>query len=361
MTHVSSRPVSPPADTTPVQAPAAAPGTPAPTPWRRTLQLAALLTVVVAVLVTAFAWSATSAAPRAVPIGLVGPEAATTQIAQALEQSAPGAFDLTGYTDADAARTAIHDRDVYGAVVVDSSGTTVLTATAASPVVAGLLDEVAASLSDQMLLASGAEPAPALVAVDDVVSISAEDSRGAAFTSSILPLSLGGIALGAASVLLVTGLRRKATFLAAASVGAGLAVALITGPWLGVLPGSFWAVAGVAALGLGAVGTAIAGMAALIGLPGISIVAALTMVLGNPLSGASSAPQMLPEGWSTLGQLLPPGAAATALRSVVYFDGAGAATAIAVLACWVVLGAALLVVGLRRRARATTGAAVTAG
>ena len=351
MTHVSSRPASPPTDAS-VQAPSGAPSTPAPTPWSRVFPLAALLAVVVGVLVTAFAWSATSAAPRAVPIGIAGPQAATSQIGEALEQSAPGAFELTRYADADAARAAIVDHDVYGAVVVDASGTTVLTATAASPVVAGLLDEVAASLSDQMLLASGADPAPQLVTVDDVVSISAEDSRGAAFTSSILPLSLGGIVLGAASVLLVTGLRRKAAFLGAASVGAGLAVALVTGPWLGVLPGSFWVVAGVAALGLAAVATAIAGMAALIGLPGISVVAALTMVLGNPLSGAASAPQMLPEGWSTLGQLLPPGAAATALRSVVYFDGAGSAGAVVVLAAWVVVGAVLLTVGLRRRARA---------
>lgn len=321
------------------------------TPWARVAQLAVLLTVVVGVLVSAFAWTATSTAPRSVPVGVVGPDAATSQLGVALGEAAPGAFDLITYADDAAARTAIGDREIYGAVVVDEHGATVLTATAASPVVAQLLDGVASRLSEQMIVAAGGTPSPQLVQVEDIVPISADDARGAAFTSSILPLSLGGILMGAASVLLVTGLRRKAAFLAAASIGAGLAVALVAGPWLGVLPGSVWAIGSVAALSLAAVSTAIAGVAAVVGPRGIALVGALTMVLGNPLSAASSAPQMLPAGWSTLGQLLPPGAAATALRSVAYFDGAGAWGAIAVLAGWVVVGAVLLPLGLRRRAR----------
>jgi hypothetical protein len=77
------------------------------------------------------------------------------------------------------------------------------------------------------------------------------------------------------------------------------------------------------------------------------------MLLGNPLSGMTSAPEMLPNGWSTLGQLLPPGAAGTALRSVSFFDGAGAARPLVVLACWLVGGLALCALGsLRTRGRA---------
>jgi hypothetical protein len=67
----------------------------------------------------------------------------------------------------------------------------------------------------------------------------------------------------------------------------------------------------------------------------------------------TSAPEMLPTGWGTLGQLLPPGAAGTALRSVSFFDGAGAARPLAVLGCWLLAGLLLCGVGsVRARGRA---------
>ena len=59
--------------------------------------------------------------------------------------------------------------------------------------------------------------------------------------------------------------------------------------------------------------------------------ALLALLLGNPLSGLNSAPELLPRGWGELGQLLPQGANATLLRSTAFFSGAGATTAIVVL------------------------------
>jgi hypothetical protein len=60
---------------------------------------------------------------------------------------------------------------------------------------------------------------------------------------------------------------------------------------------------------------------------------------------------MLPSGWGTLGQWLPQGATATLLRSTAFFDGAGATAAIAVLTCWAVAGAALIVTAAVRQPR----------
>ena len=60
---------------------------------------------------------------------------------------------------------------------------------------------------------------------------------------------------------------------------------------------------------------------------------------------------MLPSGWGALGQWLPQGATATLLRSTAFFDGAGATTAIVVLTCWAVAGAALIVIAAARRGR----------
>jgi hypothetical protein len=75
------------------------------------------------------------------------------------------------------------------------------------------------------------------------------------------------------------------------------------------------------------------------------------LLLGNPLSGLNSAPEMLPSGWGTLGQWLPQGATATLLRSTAFFDGAGATTAIAVLTCWTVAGIGLIVLAAVRQGR----------
>ena len=48
------------------------------------------------------------------------------------------------------------------------------------------------------------------------------------------------------------------------------------------------------------------------------------------------------------GQILPPGAAGTLVRSVAYFDGAGGLTAGLTLAAWVAIGVVLHEVGTRR-------------
>jgi hypothetical protein len=73
-------------------------------------------------------------------------------------------------------------------------------------------------------------------------------------------------------------------------------------------------------------------------------------MLGNPASGAASAPQLLPDPWREGGQFLPAGAAGTALRNVAYFDGAALAKPLVVLVAFAVVGAVLLMALDRRRA-----------
>jgi hypothetical protein len=78
----------------------------------------------------------------------------------------------------------------------------------------------------------------------------------------------------------------------------------------------------------------------------------LTFILGNPLSAVASAPELLPQPWGQLGQLLPPGAGATLLRSTAYFHGAGGTAVTWTLITWATAGLALLLVG---RQQITTG------
>ncbi len=120
---------------------------------------------------------------------------------------------------------------------------------------------------------------------------------------------------------------------------------MITEGFLGALPhgnGTSWAVLALTVL---AVSAPTAGLIALIGPLGLGLGAALMIFIGNPFSGATSAPQLLPTAVSHIGQWLPPGAGASLLRSTAYFGGHGADGHLVVLIVWAVLGLAAIVAG----------------
>ncbi|WP_158693100.1 hypothetical protein [Streptomyces viridochromogenes] len=56
----------------------------------------------------------------------------------------------------------------------------------------------------------------------------------------------------------------------------------------------------------------VAGLAALIGKAGIGVGALLIVLIGNPFSGAASAPELLPAPMGLIGQWLPPASPAVA-------------------------------------------------
>lgn len=319
---------------------------PAPRHRRNMAAVIALIPVLVAFALWAFAWPAARTAPRELPLGVAGSTTATASVEKQLAHQ-DDAFEIHHYADEAAARDAIEDRTVYGAIVATAQETKLLTASAASPLVA------------QLLQAAVAEQAPegASVTTVDVVPAAAKDPRGAALTSSVLPMGLAGVAAG--SVVTLLGLRgvRAVGALTGAAFLVGVVAATITHNWLGVLTGNWWVGAGALGLSTLAVGGTVAGLAALIGPPGIGIGAFLIVLLGNPFSGASSAPQMLPEPVGTIGQWLPPGAGASLLRSVSFFDGAAATGPALTLAWWATLGLGAVLLGdtLGRRRTTTTG------
>ncbi|MFJ7769886.1 ABC transporter permease [Streptomyces sp. NPDC097107] len=308
---------------------------------RRVIAVIVLVPVLVGLALWAFAWPAARTAPRDLPLGMAGPPAAVAQVEQRLTQR-EGAFELHRYADEDAARGAIEDRTVYGAVIAGDRGPELLTASAASPAVAQLL---------QQAVAGQASAAGAPVQVVDVVPVPGTDPRGAALGASVLPLALAGIATGAVATLLgLRGARAVAALVGAAAL-TGLVAAAIAHSWLGVVTGDWWAVAGVFGLSALAVGAGVAGLGALLGRAGLGLGGAVMMLLGNPFSGASSAPEMLPQPAGAIGQWLPPGAGASLLRSVSFFDGAAATGPALTLTWWAALGLAAVLLGgaLRQR------------
>jgi len=302
-----------------------------------------LVPLVVAVVLALFAWPSARLEPRDLPIGVAGAPAAAAAVEQRLAQR-PGAFDIKRYRDDPAARSAIEDREVYGAFVVTPAGGKVLTASAASPLVAQLLTQAAAE--------TAAEPLP----VEDVV---ASSPRRTALASSVLPLVIAGILTGVAGSLLASGFAGRAALVGAGSILAGLVATAIVQSWLDVLEGDWWANAAVLSLTIAAIAAVVAGLNALIGRAGI-LIAALTMVLvGNPFSGVAAAPELLPRPVGGRGQLFPPGAGGSLLRDTAYFDGAGAGGHVVVLAVWVIAGLVLLLVAARRGGHAGAPAVVS--
>jgi hypothetical protein len=291
-----------------------------------------LVPLAFAIVLALFAWPNAESGPRDLPIGVAGPAAQTRTIEQGLAARGE-AFDLHRYADEAGAREAIEDRELYGAFVAGPEGAKVLTATAASAPVATLLSHAAAE--------SGAE-------VEDVAPASA---RAGALTSSVLPLVIGGILVGVASIALATSPRQRAGFVLGGSLLIGLTATLLVQGWLDVVGGDWAANATVLSLMVLAISAAVAGLESLLGKAGIAL-GSLTMVfVGNPFSAAAVGPHMLPEPAGLIGQLLPPGAGSNALRSTGFFDGAGVGGHLTVLAVWALAGLALLAVAAVRARR----------
>ncbi|MBF6357006.1 hypothetical protein IU449_21080 [Nocardia higoensis] len=294
-------------------------------------------------MLVAFAWPAANLAPRDLPIAIAGPQA--VMVTERLVAADPDAFAVTTLPDAAAARTAIENREVYGAIVTGEGAPRLLVASAASPAVSQQLTAMAQQLS-------GATGAP----VEDVVAADADDPRGMVFGSMVLPLVMSGIAAGALLSLVVTGVGARSAGVLTFGVVGGLASMLLAQGWLSALPGNYLALAAVAGLSSLGVAGVIVGLASLIGPPGIGIGALTMLLIGNPFSAATSAPELLPQPWGAIGQLLPPGAAGSLLRSVAFFDGAGGTGPLVVLLVWAAAGFALLgLAALRERGQRSPG------
>jgi hypothetical protein len=248
--------------------------------------------------------------------------------------AAPGAFKVYAYGSLTAASTAVLHRSVYGAFQPVPSRV-LLVASAASPPVAVLLQRTFGTVASR----SGRA-----LAVHDLVPLPSSDSSGATSYSAVLSLIIAGL-VGTTLIYTFTRHRpEKVRVLATVTLGvaAGLITALVTNVLVGAFPGHFFRV--VATLFVLAIGLPIAAFQVIFGIPGTAIGAFLFLVIGNPASGGSSAPELLPGFWRTLSQILPPGAAVTTMRDVVYFNGHGSSHALIVLAVYAVLGAAVAMI-----------------
>ncbi|MEU1623719.1 ABC transporter permease [Streptomyces sp. NPDC005722] len=346
--------------------------------WHRTVIATVALPLVISLAVMAFAWPASRIAPRDLPVGVVGTSTASQKAVEGLTHGKPDGFDFHLYTDQASARSAIKHREIYGAFVITPGHVTVLEATAASMPVAQLLTTSGQHLADQAAKAAVKDPTPpgdasvrstaqkkaaakkitkVKVKTVDIVPISASDPRGVVFVSALLPLTVCSIII-AALIALTPGrvsVRRRLVDLVAACAVTGLAAYLIAQGLLGALPHQHLATWAALSFTLLAISATSFGLVTLIGPPGLALSVALMVFVGNPFSGSTSAPELLPKAVDEIGQWLPPGAGAGLLRSTAYFDGNASAGHIVVLALWSALGLAAALLGGRRRSALANG------
>ncbi|MDT3441693.1 hypothetical protein [Pseudofrankia sp. BMG5.37] len=300
---------------------------------RRLVVLVVGMAVLVGVLTSLYGWTVTSLRPRSLPVLAAGPADAAKALAEQLSDTEPGALRVRVVADGDAADAALRAREAYAAFVVGPSGLSLHVASAASPAVSEAMQHGITQVAPN-----------AEIPVVDVVPNAPADHVGGGLSAGYLPLVL---VVAAGGVLLARATPRRRVRLAglvglAVAAGASGAAALRYG--LDVLPGSYLAAAGVLTLLSLAVAGTVLGLGARAGTAGLTG-GFVFFVVAAALSAWSSAPEMMPAPWGGLGQLTPPGAGVTLLRSAAYFRGAGGGDPAAVLTVWAALGVALVMVG----------------
>lgn len=301
---------------------------------RQMILTAAGLVVVIAVLLLAFTLPGVHAQPNQLPVAIVASGQQKSQIESALTTAGPGTFDIDPAASPAEARAQVLHRQVYAAFVAQPHRLTVDTASAASEAVSTLLTAQAHRIATVMRTP---------VTVHDLRPFTSRDPRGVGLAAGALPVSLGGWIAAIGMLALIVGTWQLAITAVgfAAAGGLGLAGLLYA---IGSVTGNYFADAAVAALGIAATCFLVLGLNRLLKGAGLAVAAVLLILLGNPLSGLSSAPQLLPGPWGTLGQLLPPGATGTLLRNVSFFGGAAITTPLITLSAWLAAGVVMYAV-----------------
>jgi hypothetical protein len=275
-------------------------------------------------------------APRArgVDVAVVGTAAQATHAQSALDAQSRGAFDVRRYETESRAREALLDTDVNGVLVPGRVIVASAFGLAPTEAVTGALRRVAAQ-----------DGRPA--AVEDLRPLPSGDRRGLSslFTviGTLIPSLVFGVLLSVFGRALPARVRWPAVIVY--SLLAGLVVAFNVVVLIGALGGSFAGIAFVAGLLALAVSSAAHGLGHLGGGPGIVTAILVLLLLGLSAAGGAVTYGFEPGFYGAISQLLPPGAALTAVRNVHYFDWAATLVPLVVLGAWAVAGVAVGLLG----------------
>jgi len=276
-------------------------------------------------------------APHSIPVAVVASDSEVQQLQNALDQQLPSQLDVQTYTDVEAAAEAVRHREVYGAwAPAGAGGPVLLVAGANGAAVTGLLTQTLPGASQ---LASSA------VQVQDLVPLSAGDTRGLSIFYTAFGLVLASYLFGIISYQAAPHLRLGQRLVSLTSFGVlgGLLIPFLAGDAVfGALPGSYLTLAGLISLTTIAVGAATMTLMRLLGPAGTPLAAIVLLILGNATSGGILPTAYLPDWLSPLSRVLPVGTGVRAVQGAAYFDNDAIALAVAVLAAWIISCACLL-------------------
>jgi len=280
--------------------------------------------------------------PHDIKVGLVGPTPALEQMSTGFASNAPGAFAFTTYASEDAARAAIDDRSVDGALVLASGGPRLIVAGAAGDAVTGVIT----GAFTNVFKAQGQT-----LTVETVHPFAGVDPHGLILFFVVLAVVVSTLVAQAGF-----GLRSQSGFglrlivvvvyaVLAALVGMGMA-------WLiaGDYGSGFWVATALVALGSAAVGAVVAGSARL-GAPGVVLAAIIVVLLDLVSSGGPLGSNLLPDFYRWLAPGMPVAQLYSAMRSALYFDSGGIGIPIAVLGAWLAGGLLLMALAELIRSR----------
>lgn len=295
--------------------------------------LTAGLAIVLVALLMLFIMPSLKSGPRDLSIGIVGEAAIIHHVETVLASQAPGAYEIQPVESAGELSAAIEDRELQGGFDLSGPTMQIYVASAGSTAVSGTITATGTGIAKSLQL--DAE-------LTDVVSLPASDPTGVGIGGLAFPLVFGGIVPVVAYRSLLAG--RRGWILGGLigfSLIGGTVVAAVLQFVFGSIEHSFWPVAGAVALGIAALALPLAGLNEFFGSKGFTIGAMVMMFLGNPFAGIATGATWLPPGVAVMGQVLPPGAAGTLVRSVAYFGGVGGEVAALTLGVWLLVGLTL--------------------
>jgi hypothetical protein len=295
--------------------------------------------------------------PRGFDVGVVGTPAQAARVQTGLDAANNGGFDVRRYGTESEARAALLDTEVHGVLVPGPRRDRILLAQAL-----GVAPTQAVGEALRRVASASGTPA----VMRDLRPLRSGDRRGLSslFTviGTLIPSLMFGVLLSVFGRRFSWGVRWSAVL--AYALLAGFVVAFDVDVVVGALGSEFLGIALVSGLLALAASASAHGLGHLGGPAGI-LVAILTLLLvGVSSTGGAVGYQFEPGFYSAVSQLLPPGAAVTAVRNVEYFDWAATAAPLVVLGAWAIGGLALGLLGELygphvRRAPATRPASPT--
>ena len=283
-------------------------------------------------------------APKAtdLPFGAVGSSPVLTAAEKTIS------LKVTRYPNEQAAKTAIDQAQIWGALITSGTSNTLIVVPSISdlaPLDLAVRFEDAAKGAGQKVTVQQYAPVP----------LAAKDPFGLVQGLMLVPLLIGGY-MSSTLLMAATGKaagRWRAAQLAGFAVVAGLAVDLIACFWLqGYASSKFWIVWPICSLIIAVVAAVAAILQKLIGAAGTLLTIIVVILFGNPSSGGATGVPYLPAFWRDIGPYLPPRNAYILLHHTIYFNGHGTTQALTVLLIYLAVAAAILIVLDLRRSEA---------